>query len=56
MVDRDMVNYYETLSAMKDRNFSVLELERMFPYEFDFYVMLEEEKIKEEKLRIQTSN
>lgn len=56
MVDRDMVNYYETLSAMKDRNFSISEIENMIPYEFDFYVAFEERNIQEEKDRLQNKN
>ena len=52
MVDRDMVSYYETLSAMKDRNFTITELEEMIPYEFDFYLMIETEKVRAEKERL----
>lgn len=53
MVDRDIINLYHTLSAMKDRNFSITELENMIPFEFDVFISIEENKIKEEKERLE---
>ena len=47
----DVETYYKVNTALKrsDLHFSIQEIEQMFPYEREFYMLLAQQAAKEEK-------
>ena len=54
----DIETYYRVNTALKrsDLHFNIQEIEQMFPYERDFYMMISKEMIEEEKKQIEAEN
>ncbi len=58
MLYMDIETYYRVNTALKrsDLHFNIQEIEQLFPYERDFYMMISKEMIEEEKKQIEAEN
>lgn len=58
MLYMDVETFYRINTSLKrsDLHFNIQEIEQLFPYERDFYMMISKEMIEEEKKQIEAEN